>query len=94
MTIANIMKTTRESKNLKVKDIASHVGVAESTYRDWENGRSIQGEPYFAIAEALQITLGELLGINQKEVTQNFLREIEKLQASVNSIKVNATRVY
>jgi transcriptional regulator with XRE-family HTH domain len=63
MEISEKMKKYRISLNLKANEAAQRIGVAESTYRDWENGRKIQGEPYQLIADALDISILELLGI-------------------------------
>jgi transcriptional regulator with XRE-family HTH domain len=63
MEISEKMKKYRISLNLKANEAAQRIGVAESTYRDWENGRKIQGEPYQLIADTLDISILELLGI-------------------------------
>lgn len=94
MEIAKRLRTRREELGIKVKDIAQHVGVAESTYRDWENGRSIQGEPYQELAEILDISLGKLLGVDERDVIQSFLLEVTKLEKSVKKIKLNATKLF
>jgi transcriptional regulator with XRE-family HTH domain len=79
-TIASKMKNRRTQLNLKVRDVASQVGVAESTYRDWENGRKIQGEPYIKIARALNMSVLELLRIESPNTSDILLSlvEIEK----------------
>jgi transcriptional regulator with XRE-family HTH domain len=63
MNIAVTIKARRIKLNLSVKDVASKLGVAESTYRDWENGRKIQGEPYLELSKILNLPLGELFGV-------------------------------
>ncbi|WP_250126158.1 helix-turn-helix transcriptional regulator [Chroococcidiopsis sp. CCMEE 29] len=35
------MKQLRERKNLRTVDVASRVGVAESTVRNWEYGKTL-----------------------------------------------------
>ena len=35
------MKTLRERAQLRTVDIAYHIGIAESTVRNWEKGRTI-----------------------------------------------------
>jgi transcriptional regulator with XRE-family HTH domain len=55
------LKRIREERNLSIKEIASRVGVPVSTYREWEYGRAIKGEPYVKIAEALGVGVYELL---------------------------------
>lgn len=79
-TVASKMKNRRAQLNLKAKDVALQIGVAESTYRDWENGRKIQGEPYIGIAKALDMSVLDLLKIesaNTSEILMSLI-EIEK----------------
>ena len=87
------MYKRQEELRLKVKDVAAHIGVAESTYRDWENGRSIQGEPYLKIAEILDISISELLGVDRKAVVSEFLMEVELLDKHVKNIRKNVIQI-
>lgn len=59
--LGNRLKRLRTTKSLKVSDVARHLGIAQSTYREWEYGRVIQGEPYLALAELFEVSLYELL---------------------------------
>lgn len=60
-TIGKRLKGFREAKGLSATKVAAYVGVSESTYRDWEQGRAIQGEPYAKLAEVLAVSLTELI---------------------------------
>lgn len=65
------LKNLRELKSLSVKEMAERSQVPLSSYREWEQGRKILGEPYPNLAKALGVPLGELFGlqsIEQKEV--------------------------
>ena len=86
MEISEKMKKRRITLNLKVKEVAQRIGVAESTYRDWENGRKIQGEPYRLIADALEVSLMELLGIETIKFNQ-LMFEINELERHVKNIR-------
>lgn len=55
------LKAMRAKANVSAKDVARSIGVAESTYRDWEYGRAIKGEPYVALAKTFGVTLSELM---------------------------------
>ncbi len=94
MEISKKLKNRREELGVKVKDVAQYVGVAESTYRDWENGRSIQGEPYKELAEILNLSIGQLLGIDERDVIQSFLLEVTRLEKSISAIRLSATKLY
>jgi transcriptional regulator with XRE-family HTH domain len=93
MDISEIIKTRREELDLKVKDVAKSIGVAESTYREWENGRKIQGEPYVLISQILNISVGELLGINRRESIQNVFTQIEIIEKHVKTLQQNVTQI-
>ncbi len=51
----------RENRGLTQKKVARIVGVPESTYRNWEYGGAIRGQPYVRLAQALEVGLSELL---------------------------------
>ena len=84
--IGQIMKKRRAEINKKPSQIAKLVGVAESTYRDWENGRKIQGEPYHKIAQALEIDILTLLGI-RKPSNEYINQQLSIIEESVKNIK-------
>ncbi len=60
-SIGKRMKKLRLQREISIEDMARSVGCAPSTFRDWENGRAIQGEPYLKIATTLEVSLKELL---------------------------------
>lgn len=93
MEISKILKERREELGLKVKEIALELEIAESTYREWENGRRIQGEPYLKLSRALSIPLGTLLGLDQSRSLKNLLNEINELEKHVKNIKLNTIQL-
>lgn len=86
MTISERMKMRRIKLGLKAKDIASVVGVSESTYRDWEYGRKIQGEPYIKIADALDMSILELLDIKTTDFSK-FILAVDEIEKQIRSIR-------
>lgn len=71
-----------------MEQIARLVGVATSTYREWENGRAISGQPYTKIAQALDVSLYQLFNLEDKrknEITTN-LKEIEQRIKEIRNI--------
>lgn len=59
--LAKRLKILRESKNLSVTQVASEIGVAVSTYREWEHGRAIKGEPYVKLARLFEVSVYKLM---------------------------------
>lgn len=60
------LRRLREAKGLSSKEVARRIGKPETTYREWEYGRAIQGEkPYVALSKVYGISVYELLGGSQ-----------------------------
>ena len=59
------MKKLREKLGLTTADVASKVGVSDSTVRNWESGRT---EPRLTLNQL--ILLLDLYGINLKELSE------------------------
>lgn len=68
--------------------VAAKSGVASSTYREWENGRAISGQPYIKLAEVLGVSLYALFGLNETERGEIYSRlmQIEKILVEVKSL--------
>lgn len=65
--LAKRMKYFRELAGLSQKEAANLIEVSESTYSDWEHGKTILGEPYPAMAKAYKISLNTLFGLDENE---------------------------
>ena len=59
------MKKLREKLGLTTADVASKVGVSDSTVRNWESGRT---EPRLTLNQL--ILLCDLYGVNLKELSE------------------------
>lgn len=59
---------------------AQLINVAPSTYREWEKGRAITGNPYVELAEVLGVSVYEILGIEDeaRQTLSHCLNELEK----------------
>lgn len=85
-SIAIKLKKLRELHQLTIRETAKKIGVPESTYREWEYGRSIRGEPYLKIAKAFNISLDELLG-SPKSSQEAFDKELDKIVDEMSKLK-------
>ena len=75
-TLSTRLKSYRVQKRLTMKQVASAINVPVTTYREWEYGRIIRGEPYVALAKVFEITVYELLtGVksDKRTVTQEII---------------------
>jgi transcriptional regulator with XRE-family HTH domain len=84
--IAKRLKRLRLNKGLSLKQVAEELQISPSTYRDWEYGKAIQGEPYVALAEVMGVSLMELMTgkINQH---QDLLEGLQRLEENVKSMR-------
>jgi transcriptional regulator with XRE-family HTH domain len=74
------LRAARRAKNLTIEEVASAIGVAPSTYREWEAGRAISGNPYAQLATVLEVGVYHILGIEDKakDSLSSCLLELEK----------------
>lgn len=82
--ISKRLRTFRLNCGLSMREAAKKIGVPETTYREWEYGRAIRGEPYVRIARAFGVTLDALFGNNTSSgetVGDDFDRIISEIQA-------------
>ncbi len=76
-TLGDRLKKLRTRKGLSISDVSSYISVSPSTFRDWENGREIKGEPYVKIADYFNVSLNYLL-TGQELKIETSLNEVEK----------------
>ena len=55
------LKKFRQERRLTLNEVAKHVGVPMTTYRDWEKGRAVTGEPYLKLAKVFGVSLNVLM---------------------------------
>lgn len=64
------LQKARERKNMTQKEVAERIGVAKSTYSLYESGnREPNVQTIKKIADLLNVSADELLGIDESQVT-------------------------
>lgn len=81
------LSALRKKKNLTAHEVATAIGVATSTYRDWESGRAITGNPYKKMTEIYEVSLAQLFGIQEEDKTKQ-LEKIEELEKLLRELKL------
>ena len=61
MKISTRLRNLRIEKGLTLREVAAVATVPTSTYRDWEYGKAITGEPYAKLAEFYGVSLSFLI---------------------------------
>lgn len=82
MSLGERLRILRVERKLSISEVARHVGVSVSTYRDWEYGRGIKGEPYLKLAKLLDVNLSYLLTGKESEILDQ-LNQIEDIVKSI-----------
>lgn len=80
------LRRLRVERNKSVKDMASELNISMSTYRDWEYGRSIKGEPYEKISILLEVSLEELL-TGRKSMPEEVKKRIFECEMAIKHLK-------
>lgn len=81
----NRLRELRQARRLTQKETAKLVGVPQSSYRQWEYGQAITGEPYPQLAKAFNISLDTLFNIETNE--KNLERDLDLIVSIVQNIK-------
>jgi transcriptional regulator with XRE-family HTH domain len=79
------LKELRVKNHLSVAEVAKEIGVSASTYREWEYGRSISGEPYDRLAKVFKVSLSEII-LGTRPPLQERLDFIKSLIEDVQAI--------
>jgi transcriptional regulator with XRE-family HTH domain len=80
------LRVMRLDRGLSIETVAIQIGVAPSTYREWENGRAVSGNPYAKISQALGVGVYQILGI-QDESKYQLLACVIELEKSIQNLK-------
>ena len=59
--LSDRLRRLRNENDLTVKEVAEVLGIPVTTYREWENGRKIVGEPYIGLSKVFGISVYELI---------------------------------
>ncbi len=84
-TFSERLKELRMKKNLSIREVATTLKVSHSTYRAWEMGVQIRGEPYEKLAEILNVSLNELM-TGKPTAIETHLYTIEYAAKSIRSM--------
>ena len=92
-SMAQRLRRLRERAGLSVIETARRLNVPPSTYREWEYGREIRGEPYARISEVFGVTLQALLlGQSEGVGTDALLQTIGRLESNLAELRSQVER--
>lgn len=85
-TIHQRLRAYRKAKGYTIAEVAQKSGIPASTYKEWENGRQIRGEPYLILAEIFQVSLHELI-TGKKRADQRTLERLAQIESEISSLR-------
>ena len=77
----------RKKSGLSMKKVAEALEIPESTYREWEYGRAIQGEPYVKLGKVFGVSIYELLGGSRPEM-KALLSTVDELEEGLKKLRI------
>ncbi len=80
------LRKFRENEKLSAKEMAQKIGVPQSTYLDWENGRGMRIPPFQKISQVLAISVTELV-TGEKPNLNDISVELEKVEEQMREIR-------
>lgn len=87
-SLGDRLKRLRKSKFISVKELSDKIGVPLTTYREWEHGRKIVGEPYIELSRALEVSVYELI-TGEKNSASDLLKSVEAIENEIKKVKEN-----
>jgi len=90
MQFAAQLRKLRIENGLTIREVAFAIQVPISTYRDWEYGKAIQGEPYVKLAKVFNVSLEKLMLGEDKvnpEVLKHLLLAKESIEAAIRDAR-------
>lgn len=87
-SLGDRLKKLREKKGLSVKEVSDKIGVPLTTYREWEHGRKIVGEPYIELSKVFEVSIYELIS-GEKSSSTDLVKSVETIELELKKIKEN-----
>ena len=82
------LKRIRTKMGLSAEEVAKAAQIATTTYREWENGRSITGLPYKALAKILGVSVASLFNEESIPNASEIMDAVTDIDEAVKKIKM------
>lgn len=90
MSMTYRLEDLRDEKDLKKKDIAKVIGVVESVYSEWENGKlSIPTKRLVQLANYFEVNIDYMLGISDK---REHIETTDEINLDLVSVRLKEIR--
>lgn len=85
-TMGERLRKLRTQKGLTQKQVSEFIGIPASTYRDWEYGKQIKGEPYEKLAVVLDVTISQLI-TGRTLRSEELIKQLDYLDEHIKIIR-------
>lgn len=85
-TIHARLKKFRHQHGLTIQEVSNRTKIPASTYKEWENGRQIRGEPYVLLADLYQVSLQELI-TGRKSDPAAVMAKLDGIQSEMDQLR-------
>lgn len=97
ISIANLLKDLRKSKNLTIEKLSAIVGVSKASISKWESGEYISTENLYVLSKIYSVSLKELLNgkLDTETNFQNYKRnyDLNKFLSDIGDINKNFDKI-
>jgi transcriptional regulator with XRE-family HTH domain len=80
------LKKMRNTKGLTINELSLRTGISPSTYKEWEAGRQIRGEPYAKLALALEVSVHELI-TGEKPKSKQIFEILDQVEVMITNLR-------
>lgn len=84
----------RELRNIKQETLAKQLGITQQAVSKMEQSETIDDEKLEQIANALGVTADQIKHFDEDRAINNFVRDHNNHDSSINAISVNAVIYY
>lgn len=84
----------RELRNIKQETLAKQLGITQQAVSKMEQSETIDEEKLEQIANALGVTVDQIKHFDEERAINNFVRDQNNHDSSINAISVNAVIYY
>lgn len=86
MSLSQRIKKLRQEQKMTLKEMAQHLGVPTSTYRDWEYGSKIPADVLIELSQLFKSSPNELLGL-EKIQNRNLRQAIQLIEEGLKLLR-------
>ncbi len=81
------LKRLRQERKIAASEMARSLGVAATTYREWEKGRGLVAPPFLKMSKVLAISVTELLS-GEKPGLDGPIKKLVEIEDLMRELRI------